>query len=66
MCEYNNEAHNTAELGTNDYLAWLAMEKQRINAIRLAYIRDKISKGTYEDALGPRQETRKNLLTLWK
>lgn len=38
-------------LGTNDYLAWLAMEKQRINAIRLAYIRDKISKGTYEDAL---------------
>lgn len=51
MCEYNNEAHNMAELGTNDYLAWLAMEKQRINAIRLAYIRDKIAKGIYEDAL---------------
>ena len=51
MCECNNEAHNTAELETNDYLAWLVMEKQRINAIRLAYIRDKINKGTYDDAL---------------
>lgn len=51
MCECNNEAHNMAELGTNDYLAWLAMEKQRINAIRLAYIKDKIAKGIYEDAL---------------
>lgn len=30
MCECNNEAHNMAELETNDYLAWLAMEKQRI------------------------------------
>ena len=38
MCEYNNEAHNTAELETNDYLAWLAREKQRINAIKSAYI----------------------------
>lgn len=30
MCEHNNEAHDTTELETNDYLAWLAMEKQRI------------------------------------
>lgn len=51
MCEHDNEAHDTEELGTNGYLAWLAMEKQRINAIKLAYIRDKIAKGTYEDAL---------------
>lgn len=51
LYSHNNEAHDTTELETNDYLAWLAMEKQRINAIRLAYIRDKINKGTYEDAL---------------
>lgn len=51
MFEHDNEAHNTTELETNDYLAWLVIEKQRINAIRLAYIRDKINKGTYEDAL---------------
>lgn len=51
MCKHDNEANDTAELETNDYLAWLAWEKQRINAIRLAYIRDKIAKGTYEDAL---------------
>ena len=56
MCEYNNEtmiikkdaAHDTMELETNDYLAWLAREKQKINAIRSAYIKELISKGAYE------------------
>lgn len=40
MCECGNdtmtiekhEAHDTVELETDDYLAWLAREKQRINA----------------------------------
>lgn len=42
MCECCNdtmtiekhEAHDTVELETNDYLAWLAREKQKINAIK--------------------------------
>lgn len=32
------EAHDTVELETNDYLIWLAREKQKINAIKSAYI----------------------------
>lgn len=56
MCEcYNDamtiekhEAHDTVELETNDYLAWLAREKQKINAIKSAYIRELINKGAYE------------------
>lgn len=48
MCEHDNEAHDTEELGTNDYLAWLAMEKQRINAIKSAYIMEVIKNGTYQ------------------
>lgn len=55
MCEYNNEtmiikkheAHDTVELETDDYLAWLAREKQRINAIKSAYIMEVIKNGTY-------------------
>ena len=57
MCEYNNEtmiikkhaAHDTdtMELGANDYLAWLAREKQKINAIKSAYIMEVIKNGTY-------------------
>lgn len=42
-----NKAHDTAELETNDYLAWLAREKQRINAIKSAYIMEVIKNGTY-------------------
>lgn len=47
MCECCNgtmtiekhEAHDTVELETDDYLAWLAREKQKkINAIKSAYI----------------------------
>lgn len=55
MCEHNNgtmiiekrEAHDTVELETNDYLAWLAREKQKINAIKTAYIMEVIKNGTY-------------------
>lgn len=43
-----HEAHDTVELETNDYLAWLAREKQKINAIKSAYIRELINKGAYE------------------
>lgn len=42
-----HEAHDTAELETNDYLAWLAREKQIINAIKSAYIMEVIKNGTY-------------------
>jgi hypothetical protein len=38
---------DTMELETNDYLAWLAREKQRINAIKSAYIMEVIKNGTY-------------------
>ena len=56
MCECCNdamtiekhEAHDTVELETNDYLAWLAREKQKINAIKSAYIRELINKGAYK------------------
>ena len=63
MCEYCNDtmtikkhearnsteiAHDTVELETDDYLIWLAREKQRINAIRSAYFRELINKGAYE------------------
>lgn len=55
MCECCNdtmtiekhEAHDTVELETDDYLAWLAIEKQRINAIKSAYIMEVIKNGTY-------------------
>ena len=47
MCEHDNEANDTAELETNDYLAWLAREKQRINAIKSAYIMEVIKNDTY-------------------
>lgn len=43
-----HEAHDTVELETNDYLAWLAREKQKINAIKSAYIRELINKGAYK------------------
>ena len=48
-----HEARDTVELDTDDletddYLIWLAREKQRINAIRSAYFRELISKGAYE------------------
>lgn len=42
-----HEAHDTAELKTNDYLAWLVREEQRINAIKSAYIMEVIKNGTY-------------------
>lgn len=56
MCECCNdamtikkrEAHDTVELETNDYLAWFAREKQKINAIKSAYIRELINKGAYK------------------
>lgn len=48
MCGHDNEANDTAELETNDYLAWLAREKQRINAIKSAYIMEVIKNGTYQ------------------
>lgn len=55
MCECCNdtmtiekhEAHDAVELETDDYLAWLAREKQRINAIKSAYIMEVIKNGTY-------------------
>lgn len=55
MYEHNNgtaitekhEARDTVELETDDYLAWLAREKQRINAIKSAYIMEVIKNGTY-------------------
>lgn len=43
-----HEVHDTVKLETNDYLAWLAREKQKINAIKSAYIRELINKGAYE------------------
>lgn len=43
-----HESRDTAELESDDYLIWLAREKQRINAIRSAYFRELISKGAYE------------------
>ena len=43
-----HEAHDTAELETNDYLAWLSREKQRIIAIKSAYIMEVIKNGTYQ------------------
>ena len=53
MCECCNdtmtiekhEAHDTVELETDDYLAWLAREKPRINAIKSAYIMEVIKNG---------------------
>ena len=56
MCECNigtmiiekHDTHDMAELETNDYLAWLAREKQRINAIKSAYIMEVIKNGTYQ------------------
>lgn len=56
MYEHNNgtmiiekhEAHDTVELETNDYLIWLAREKQKINAIKSAYIMEVIKNGTYQ------------------
>lgn len=43
-----HEAHDTVELETNDYLIWLAREKQKINAIKSAYIMEVIKNGTYQ------------------
>lgn len=48
MTVEKHEAHDTVELETNDYLAWLAREKQKINAIKSAYIRELINKGAYK------------------
>ncbi len=56
MYEHNNgtmiiekhEVHDTVELKTNDYLIWLAREKQKINAIKSAYIMEVIKNGTYQ------------------
>lgn len=56
MYEHNNgtmiiekhEAHDTVELESNDYLIWLAREKQKINAIKSAYIMEVIKNGTYQ------------------
>ena len=43
-----HEAHDTVELETNDYLIWLAREKQKINAIKSSYIMEVIKNGTYQ------------------
>ena len=56
MYEHNNgtmiiekhEVHDTVGLKTNDYLIWLAREKQKINAIKSAYIMEVIKNGTYQ------------------
>lgn len=42
-----HEACNAVELGSDEYLFWLAREKQKINAIKTAYIMEVIKNGTY-------------------